>query len=307
MNGGIWVVVGVLVGWILNEWTRWRYYKRERMERRLGIYQQSFSKVSQLRATLGRVTNYGQQIQPQLNALRQWWNQNSLFMDPDTNNALVGLVNTITMRATPRRQQAQRIRARNLLLIASVSRALDRAENAIKTTVGQAVRIAGTNRLRDSLAVDYVVANILTFFVFGAIAIWSFYVSGDRSLPAFSLSGGLGVMLASGVRWIITWLLLPIGFSSMFWAIIALPIIVFKYRIVERFTEDRLVIYKRWSDLAFFTALIVVFAESFYDVLAKTLTGGLPHYYDYILVGAAIIVLLITVAINLISNRMSHQ
>ena len=123
-------LAGVVLGWGLEQLSRLIYDKKERRERSLPVYQQAFAHLRQLEDSVPNAANFTT-IQPNIDDFKQWWYQNSLFLDPQTNDALVGVVNIITTQMLPTPT------AKNILTIKTVSAAFHEAENAIRSATGQ--------------------------------------------------------------------------------------------------------------------------------------------------------------------------
>ena len=130
MNAGYLGLIGVAVGWALNELTRLIYYNKERKERRLGIYQQAYARLRQLEDILPNARNFAA-ISPSIDEFKQWCYQNNLYLDKRTEAALIGVYNTVVTNMLPQK------RAANILLITNVKRTFDKAEKAIRAAAGE--------------------------------------------------------------------------------------------------------------------------------------------------------------------------
>ena len=260
----VFVLIAIVVGWALNHWSHVYYYNREQRERRLGIYQQAYARLQQLQDSLPRAASFTA-IQPQLDDFKQWCYQNNLYLDSQTEAALIAVFNSIVSNMLPTPVAA------NLLLVQQVANAFEGANNAIRAATGRRL-VANPPGQRWNLMRYYLVSNMTTYYAFGFLAIWAFMVSTKKSMPVIS-NGVTCTMVVDFGEWLIVWALIIVGIIAVAWFLFLLFTIL-KRSFLERIAEERLQRIIRWNDVFYFPALITAFAASFASILARLINAG---------------------------------
>jgi len=289
--------IGVVLGWGVHELSRFVYYRKEQRERRLGVYQQAFAHIKRLQDRLTNITNYSQQVQPDIDGLRQWWYENGLFLDRQTNEAIVGVVNTIATASLPQLANQPQQQPVNMLAFQNVMEAFDRAENAVRSAAGEERFTGHECRPYDRLLRDYVTSNMLTYFFFGLLSVLAFLLSSSRSMPVISIEGISNTVIGV-LRWLLTWALVPVGAVAVLWFIVLL-IVVLRWNVLERVEEPRFQCLRRWNDLFYWPALVTVFAASFATILAALINAGMIEPIIHTIFGLWILAM-----VGLLGHRM---
>jgi hypothetical protein len=147
-----------------------------------------------------------------------------------------------------------------------------------------------TGEPRNGLLKRQVVAQALTYFVFGLLLILTFMISPSKSLPIISAYDIWNTVINIG-EWLLIWALVPIGVAAILWAI-TLFFITFKWEVVEQL-ESRFQRVQRWNHILYWPALGIVFTSSFASIWARMAKEGASEPFLLIVYGLGIMVLLI--------------
>jgi len=153
------------------------------------------------------------------------------------------------------------------------------------------------HKTQNRLSKQFVISQALTYFVFGLLLMLAFALQSSRGLPEVSAD-----TIWNAVTGVLRWLLVPIGGLAILWAIM-LFIVTFNWKMVERLEDSRLQRIRKWNQVFYWPALVIVFGASFTSIWVGMVKADVSEPFLYIVFSLAIVVLLVLLVHRILSSR----
>jgi len=184
------LLLGIAIGWGFDQISRLVWYKINRKDRNLSIYQQASAKLHVLQDNLPRLRNFND-MKPFLDDFKEWHYHNDLNMNPRTNIALVAVINNIITKMLPEPAVS------NILTIPDVYNAFVEAENSIRAATGQKIVNLMNDSVSNSLRNKISMSQATSYFFMGLMSLYASGIVQSESQQNAFISFGLVFLLYS--------------------------------------------------------------------------------------------------------------